>query len=186
MFTPTLAERTLLSDLLLAGGLAMLAAWLLINLRKRRQNSTPPLTTVERVERVRQQRGLRGDLEELMVEIEQLAKRLGAQLDAKAIQLENLIQRAEDRIDQLNRATGVGDRNTPPGRGDAADDPPPPLLQSPRPPKHHSQPLETQDDDPLPRRVYALADQGLAPLEIAGQLNEHVGKIELILALRQG
>jgi hypothetical protein len=45
--------------------------------------------------------------------------------------------------------------------------------------------LLVQDDvDPVTRRVYGLADQGLTPVEIAGRLEEQVGKVELILALR--
>ena len=38
--------------------------------------------------------------------------------------------------------------------------------------------------DPLAKSVYSFADQGLDPAAIAAKLNEHVGKIELILALR--
>jgi hypothetical protein len=39
-------------------------------------------------------------------------------------------------------------------------------------------------DDPLARQVYQLADTGLAPADIAQKIGEHVGKVELILALR--
>lgn len=39
--------------------------------------------------------------------------------------------------------------------------------------------------DPLTRQVYDLADAGRTPLSIARDLNEQVGKVELILALRQ-
>ena len=39
-------------------------------------------------------------------------------------------------------------------------------------------------DDPLARSVYQLADEGMEPTQIAQQLDEHIGKIELILALR--
>ena len=38
--------------------------------------------------------------------------------------------------------------------------------------------------DPLTREVYALADAGLAAAEIARRLEQHTGKVELILALR--
>lgn len=38
--------------------------------------------------------------------------------------------------------------------------------------------------DPLADSVYQLADDGLGPEQIARQLDEHVGKVELILALR--
>jgi len=38
--------------------------------------------------------------------------------------------------------------------------------------------------DPLVRSVHELADAGLAPIEIAHRLDEQVGKVDLILALR--
>ena len=38
--------------------------------------------------------------------------------------------------------------------------------------------------DPLTTTVYELADAGHGPVEIAQQLEEQVGKVELILALR--
>ncbi|MGP1347904.1 MAG: hypothetical protein ACTS3F_14705 [Phycisphaerales bacterium] len=38
--------------------------------------------------------------------------------------------------------------------------------------------------DPLTRRVYHLADQGLDPLAIARKLEEQIGKVQLILSLR--
>jgi len=38
--------------------------------------------------------------------------------------------------------------------------------------------------DPLNRRIYELADQGIPPVEIARSLNQQTGKVELVLALR--
>ena len=40
--------------------------------------------------------------------------------------------------------------------------------------------------DPITREVYELADAGHAPVEIARKLGQHTGKVELILALREG
>lgn len=39
--------------------------------------------------------------------------------------------------------------------------------------------------DPVMREVYALADEGKSAMEIATQLDEHAGKVELMLALRR-
>lgn len=39
--------------------------------------------------------------------------------------------------------------------------------------------------DPVADRVYELADSGRSAVEIAGALQEHTGKVELILALRR-
>jgi hypothetical protein len=38
--------------------------------------------------------------------------------------------------------------------------------------------------DPRHERIYALADQGLSPRDIARELGRPTGEIELILALR--
>ena len=38
--------------------------------------------------------------------------------------------------------------------------------------------------DPLAEQIYELADAGRTPVEIAQDLDEQVGKVELILALR--
>lgn len=40
--------------------------------------------------------------------------------------------------------------------------------------------------DPLTAEVYRLADHGATPQEIAARLDQHPGKVELILALRSG
>lgn len=54
---------------------------------------------------------------------------------------------------------------------------------------HTAQPVLTEiksDDqpDPVTQLIYDLADQGLPPMQIARNLNEQIGKVELILALR--
>jgi hypothetical protein len=40
--------------------------------------------------------------------------------------------------------------------------------------------------DPLTGEIYRLSDQGMPAIEIARRMNQHVGKVELILALRPG
>jgi hypothetical protein len=39
--------------------------------------------------------------------------------------------------------------------------------------------------DPLHRKVYDLADQGLTPVDIARRIEKPTGQVELILALRR-
>lgn len=46
------------------------------------------------------------------------------------------------------------------------------------------QPEPEVELDPLTRSVYALADDGRSSVEIARELDEQIGKVELILALR--
>ncbi|MBT8484329.1 MAG: hypothetical protein KJO43_02035, partial [Phycisphaerae bacterium] len=67
----------------------------------------------------------------------------------------------------------------------AVEPPPPPApapaseTNGPAPPPPASPP-----HDPLARAVYELADLGEDPVTIARRLDEQVGKVELILALR--
>ncbi|MAE66077.1 MAG: hypothetical protein CMJ18_17540 [Phycisphaeraceae bacterium] len=129
----------------------------MMRLRKRARRRAGEPSAHEKVERMRQMRGMRGDLEDLMVEIDQLARRFGAQLDAKGLQLERLIEEADRRIARLEAL------------GRAPDGP---VEEQPTP------------EDPLARSVYDLADKGADATKIAHELNEHVGKVELILALR--
>ena len=82
-------------------GVVFITAWLILRIRKRgSRNATQP-TAREQLERYKTRDAVRGDLEGLMVDIEQLARRLGAQLDAKAQQLETLLAQADQRIADL-------------------------------------------------------------------------------------
>lgn len=178
---PMLAEfqRT---DLVFAAGILMITMALMswLRKRKRRQTTHPVLTPTEQLERNKQLRGVRGDLETLMVEIEQFSKRLAAHLDAKTVGIEMLLKQADQRIAELKRLAK--------NNGHAEEVPAPAALDSKpseQPVSVAPQPANEIPDDPLSRSVYQLADQGLAADAIARKLNEHVGKVELILALRR-
>lgn len=103
-------------------------------------------------------------LEDLMADAEELTGRLAANLDAKAARLERLIAQADERLNRLEDRTAADTRARPERRGGVTID----------------------DTDPLNRRVYDLADRGLPPVEIAKQLSQQVGQVELILNLRRG
>lgn len=195
---------------LLIVGVVFISAWLLMRIRKRSVHGPGHPTARENLERYKQRDGVRHDLEGLMVEIEQLAKRLGNQLDVKAIRVEKLIDEADLRIAQLQQA--LRDQHTPashsgngpaPGSatnhapdGSAAPGSPAANRASPNPasPEAIARQLNAVVESPLTSEaqtkqltaeVARLADAGHAPEAIAKQLDEHVGKIELILALRQ-
>ncbi len=181
---------------LLVGGMILITTFLFSRIARRKRNATPSvLTPHEQLERLRQARGMRGDLEELMVEIEQMAKRMGAHLDAKSVRLEHLLAQADQRIAQLQTlqkqqadkpaAGDVAEASTSSaalvaeqaGRSQAASHEQPASAAAPAA-------VEQLPEDPLARKVYALADSGQSAPQIARHLQEHVGKIELILALR--
>jgi len=170
---PTLAALLSLTDGLLIGGLLLIVASLLFSIRGRRRKTESHPTVDEEIERRRQARGLRGDLEQIMVEIEQLAKRMSAQLDAKAMHVEMLLRETDQKIEQLKRLqSDRGHSDTPADTaavGSATGDEP-----------------ASDEQDGIARSVYALADTGLDASQIARKLEEHVGKVELILALRDG
>jgi hypothetical protein len=161
-----LAQGTIETTLLLLGLVLVISA-LMMAAAKRRKRQGGSLTAREQMQRLDQTSGMRGDLEQLMVEIEQLAKRMGAQLDVKAMRLEQLLRQADQRVAELERL-----QRAEPGQASA---PPAPRPQAP----------PAAPEDPLARNIYQLADAGNDSIEIARQLNEHVGKVELILALRR-
>jgi len=150
-----------LIDLMPFVGILLIVVWLMMMWRTRRKRLAGRQTPMERVERYHQERGVRQDLEQLMVEIEQLARRFSNQLDAKSLRLEKLLREADEKIAKLE--DGSAPQTAPP--------PPAPVA------------LPAEDD--LTRNVYRLADAGHDPAAIAQQLSEHVGKVELILALRR-
>lgn len=170
----TLADtRQLLIDLMPFIGALLIVMGLMMRLHKRRRQQGQRLTAREQLERASQQQALRNDLEQVMVEVEQLAKRLGAQLDAKAVRLEQLIRQADARITALG---GLDQRDAPAPSAFPSDDPPPDRAPSG---------IDAAQADALSRSVCELADRGLSPVQIARELGEHVGKVELILALRK-
>jgi len=139
--------------------------------RSRKGKAASRDTGRHHLERAREKQGVRDELEALMVDINRMARDLGGQLDAKIIRIEKANQEAEERIAQLE---ALRDSLANP----SALHPQADQLVTPQAP--------AADADPLTREIYALADQGVGPADIAEQLNEHVGKIELILALRTG
>lgn len=194
-------------------GLLLVTASLMMKLAKRRRggSSSGPreanVTGAERLEKLRQEQGVRRDLDSLMVEIEEMAKRLSHQLDAKAVRLEQLIEDADHRLTRLRHVaerlenaspdasrsaaanTSQADAASPSadskGTTSEADEPGDLLSASSPAASRASETPSPEASDPLTRSVYALADEGYDAQAIASRLQEHAGKIELILALRQ-
>ncbi|MEZ6233896.1 MAG: hypothetical protein R3B68_06880 [Phycisphaerales bacterium] len=113
------------------------------------------------------------ELRTVMADAEELADRLSRALDAQAERLETLMRQADDylrRVEATKRHSVVEARPSPAATVAAA----------------RSRPSISLDDDsdPLQRQVYELADSGATPLDIARQLNQPTGQVELILALR--
>jgi hypothetical protein len=191
-------------------GLILFIVFSRINARKQKRSAAmsaniddgprPELTPHERQERDKQGRGMHRDLESLAVEIEEMARRLSAQLEEQAIRLERLAAEADRQIARLEELTAAGRQSKSPAAPPAANPDPGPMPATLRSASSLNRPGETEAANPaaatrtateatppvdsLARNVYQLADAGLAPPEIARRLGEHVGKVELILALR--
>jgi hypothetical protein len=163
-----------LAVLLLAFGV-MLAIFLLLRHQWRRSSRHGPkagarLTPAERIDAIRSEANATGPLHSTMAEATELAQRLAAQLDNKAERLEQLIVEAEAIIQRLEARDGARPGSA---RADAQASP-------------ESRPLADEGDvDPATRRIYELADEGHDPVEIARRLDQHLGKVQLILALRR-
>ncbi|MFG0283753.1 MAG: hypothetical protein ACF8R7_04965 [Phycisphaerales bacterium JB039] len=149
-----------LSSALIALG-AMMLIWLLLRWQWRRQRAMTNQPARDQVADLRQAARQREAEQGASAELVELSRRLLAQIDARSTQLEGLIEDADQRIEQLRGLAGA------------------PAATPGRPP-----PSEPVGADPIARGVYELADEGLGPVEIARRLDQHVGAVELILALR--
>jgi DNA-binding NarL/FixJ family response regulator len=108
-------------------------------------------------------------MQNVLVEMAELARQISAQIDTRSSKLEVLMKEADERIAHLQSLS----RGQPTG-----------LTSNSLPDSTEAQQADASALDPRNVQVYALADQGRTPLEIAQQLNRPSGEIELILALR--
>lgn len=135
------------------------------------------------------------------VDAHQLLNRLMSELDTRSRTLEVLLRQADERIRQLEEALDerVGASISPTrtalsdlGRRSHGDAAAAGLMEGADPDsvsRPHVEVLPPASranctTDPLTASIYELADRGRSPLEIARHLDEQVGKVELILALR--
>ena len=125
------------------------------------------LTPRELIEQMKSHpRMLASDTHTYTAQLQDTARRLSGQLDNKARRLEMLIDEADQRIAALA------------GQAEPATRRPAQPAAQPTPGNGEHQ------ADELTRAVYGQADAGRTVLEIAQQLDEQIGKVELILALR--
>ena len=142
---------------------------------RRRDANSPRAYAREQVARLREEAGVKDDLEALLVQVHDLTRQMNAQLDTKFYKLERAIRDADEHIHRLDRLVRVAEGRsvcdvTIGAEGD----------ESPGPPRDHT----ADAAEHRHAQVYRLSDAGLSPMEIADQTNQTVGEIELILALR--
>lgn len=113
------------------------------------------------------------NLEELLTELDDLSRRIHGRLDSRIARLETLIREADRRIADLSSPEHDA------ARAAAAID----VTLSAESPATPAKAEAAPDDRQA--AIHRLADGGLTPAEIATELNQPLGEIELILALRR-
>ncbi len=149
--------------------------------RRRREgfgNLPKNLPRKDRSDDLAARQAIKDDMQALLVELQDLSRKINAQIDTRFAKLEAAIADADRRIEVLQRLSRAA-RGEPvvdvtigeesPDR--PAADPSPTSAAPAHPPIRHAV-------------VYDLADTGKSPVEIAQALGRTPGEIELILALR--
>ncbi|MCP3905899.1 MAG: hypothetical protein GY715_19925 [Planctomycetes bacterium] len=182
---PEISGPEVVAVVLMLAGVMMLAFLMVMRTRAkiaRRQAETLP--PKERLEKIRSDARLRDDVHSLEAGMLDTTRRLVATIDGRSERLEQLIAQADARIAELERAGGAA---SPPQEAPLASAPVSAAAlvteerRAPVPPR-----VENNDvQDPLTAAVYALSDDGHQPVDIARELDEQIGKVELILALRE-
>ncbi|GAB4545755.1 MAG: hypothetical protein Tsb0013_03870 [Phycisphaerales bacterium] len=193
---------------MLAAGIALVTMVMLRIWWKRRKRSMrrdreeAELSPKARMERIRAE-AQRDDpagstLRKMMVDAQELTRACSAQLDTKAARLEALIEEANATLAKLEAAQR-GAEASPAMRhatGPVSDR----GLESVGFPMDRQRVRTRPDaversldassspglgDDPTAQRVMDLARRGYTPVQIAQELGEQVGRVELMLALRR-
>jgi len=161
------------------GGLGILY----ILLRSGRKRKGDPLARTPGQGSLAQQRSVERQMQNLLVELSEMARQITAQLDTRTTKLALMIDDADEKAARLQRLLDEC-------RATLAS-PPAPVAPPPHPsPDPSSAPafepsLALADEaDARHQQVYALADEGRSAPDIARQIDRPRGEVELILALR--
>ncbi len=157
---------------LVVGIVLMTGVMLRVTLRRLRAMRETPNSDVRAsyARSIQQQSAVRGDVERVMVELEQVARQIQGQIDTRFAKLEAVIRDADNRIEHLTRLTEPP--STPTLDVTVDDQAPPPATPDGS--------AVTADRN---ASIIRLADEGLSAREIAARLEQLVGEVELVLAL---
>lgn len=200
------------SSLVFLGALLVVIAFLLFRSQRyfgrQERASTPPLDPPPpSPQRPAHHLGSPGPLVQWEVEMHDVARDLGGQLDSKMVALEHLIREADRAAARLETALEAMKRECA-----ALPSIPPAAQEAERPKQHPATPYPTHQAGaltmagpaeeparPLSRSVasserlpadrryeeiYLLADYGFEPADIAHRVGMPIGEIQLILSLR--
>jgi len=193
-FMPPTLLNAILDDagkqwLAIGAALFLIVYFVIRPMGKRKQDPLDKMGT--RSSPMATQRSVEREMSNLLVELSEMARQVTAQLDTRATKLELLMKEADDKIETLRALQG----SAPSSSSSSSLSPPPTspaLRQSVAEREALMQPLDAPLSppsepaiDPRHAEIYALADQGRTPVDIASHLGRPSGEIELILALRQ-
>jgi hypothetical protein len=158
--------------LVLAAGATVIL--ILVRRRSRQDGLSPREQARQHRDQLQRRRGVEDDLRDIMLELQNVSRQVNAQLDNKFQRLEAVISDADQRIAALKGLVGGQDRT-----GAAADVD-----------VTIGEPADRDDSVRAARmllrrqQVHRLAGQGMTAGQIARQLDQPVGEVELIMALR--
>jgi len=141
-------------------------------LRARQQ--TPASTVRERYAELSGETSTRRDLEAVMLELDNLSRRVHGQLDTKFVKLETVIRDADERIERLTQLLQMA-KSAP-----VCDV----LIGAGTTGEPYSSVGSDLRENPH-AAVYRMADAGETARAIAEAVDKPLGEIELILALRE-
>ncbi len=182
-----LSTQEIIGSTAITLGIGMLALILLRNLVKRRKMSRaqPHLAPDERLESIRHDAEQRARVESYGVRTEEIIRDLVAKLDNRIAAIEKLIEDADDRLRRLQSSLPSSPSSFSPSDIAQPHSSQPLHAETSQPQPVGADVMAQDSVDPVNRQIFNLADEGLSPIEIAQNINQHVGKVELILALRQ-
>lgn len=159
--------------------IVVVTVFMLLSTRRkiREAQNTPRAYARDQYRRLKEEKLAIGGAQEVMVEMEQLARHIHGQVDTRFAKLEALLRDADRKIAELKRLSVTGDAArgldvTVDGPTDEPSGEPPDVKTAPAAEVLHS-------------AVHRLADAGLSPSEIAAEEGRKIGEVELILALRK-
>lgn len=171
----------------------LIVSWLR---RSSERSRTARDLTREQLARLRDQGRIRQSIEELLVELEQAAKRMATQTDAQVTRLEQALRAADDRIARLERLVAkaaelpaprpVASPVAAPATVARAPVMAPQPVALPRPVRAGSKPAAAvHPSGDWRQQVHQLAEQGLSAEGIAHKLSRSLGEVELCLNLHR-
>ena len=170
-------------------------ALLLIQLRRHQfRTTTARDVTRDQSARLRDQRGIQQTMDQLLIQLEELSRRINAQVDTKFLKLETVIRDADDRIARLEGLLGKskqpGTRTTgavkapeakpvsEPGRESRPTTPPP--KASPPVPRASTPPPEPSTPPAVASTPPARVDEALEPARPVTPADPRVGRVHAL------